>query len=137
MAGLYVVVDWSGINRGSLVICCVRPQRRLRSRAAPGSIPARPQFAYVSNQGDGKISEFSVDSKTGKLSLIGTAAAGSSGLKGLAATPSTRLVFAANPVDSKIFAFKFSSKGKTPGVLKPLRLRAPVLALHQPHWPST
>jgi 6-phosphogluconolactonase (cycloisomerase 2 family) len=88
----------------------------------PGVLPARPQFAYVSNQGDGKISEFSVDSKTGKLSLIGTAAAGSSGLKGLAATPSTRLVFAANPVDSKIFAFKFSSKGKTPGVLKPLAI---------------
>ena len=47
---------------------------------APPPGPGAPlsQFAYVSNQGDHKISEFSIDSKTGALSLIGTAAAGSS-----------------------------------------------------------
>jgi hypothetical protein len=84
---------------------------------------AHPQFAYVSNQGDDKISEFTIDSKTGALSLIGTAAAGSSsGLKGLAATTNTHLVFAANPADSKIYAFKFSSSGKKAGVLKPLAI---------------
>src|SRR5690349_10017826 len=89
----------------------------------PGPAGPHPQFAFVSNQGDDKISEFSIDSKTGALSLIGTAAAGSSsGLEGLAATTNTHLVFAANPADSKIYAFKFSTSGKKAGMLKPLAI---------------
>ena len=90
----------------------------------PGPAKPHPQFAFVSNQGDDMVSEFTIDSKTGKLGLVGTAKAGSSsGLKGLAATLNgTHLVFAANSVDSKIFAFKFSPSGKTPGMLKPLAI---------------
>ena len=89
----------------------------------PVPFPPSPQFAYVSNQGDDMISAFTIDSKTGKLSLVGTAKAGSSsGLKGLTATLKTHLVFAANPVDSKIYAFKFSTSGKKAGMLTPLAI---------------
>jgi 6-phosphogluconolactonase (cycloisomerase 2 family) len=92
---------------------------------APPGQPGPPlhQFAYVSNQGDDKISEFSIDSKTGALKLIGTASAGSaSGLTGLVATFRSHLVFASNPTDSTISAFKFVPSGKSAGILKPLKV---------------
>jgi 6-phosphogluconolactonase (cycloisomerase 2 family) len=93
---------------------------------APPGQPGPPahQFSYVSNQGDDKISEFSIDSKTGALSLIGTISAGSSsGLKGLVATFKSHVVFAANATDSKIYAFKFApGSGKKAGILTPLAI---------------
>jgi len=61
-------------------------------------------FGFVTNFNDGKISEFTRNTSTGKLTLVGTVAAGSSqGPKGLAAFSS--FLYAANFKDNTVLQY--------------------------------
>lgn len=69
--------------------------------------PTAGHYLYSSNNGDGKVAEFSRNTKTGALSLIGSVAAGSTGGPiGIANGPGAQYVYAANSVDGKIQEYK-------------------------------
>lgn len=79
---------------------------------SPSPTPNGPQFAYVNNSGDGVVSEFKIDAKTGALSFIEQIATGATGgIKGMAATPG--LLYVANESTGEIFGFKINAKKGT------------------------
>jgi 6-phosphogluconolactonase (cycloisomerase 2 family) len=79
---------------------------------SPAPVPNGPEFAYVSNSGDGVISAFKIDPKTGALSFVQQVATGAtSGIKGMAATPG--LLYVASESTGEIFGFRINAKKGT------------------------
>jgi 6-phosphogluconolactonase (cycloisomerase 2 family) len=78
------------------------------SSTSPTATPTTGTFAFVTNFNDGKISEFTRNTSTGNLTLVGTVAAGSSqGPKGLANFGS--FLYAANFKDNTILQYSIGS----------------------------
>jgi len=72
--------------------------------ASPGTM------AFVTNFNDAKISEFTRNTNTGNLKLVGTVAAGSKqGPKGLAITPNNSYLYATNFKDGTILEYSIGS----------------------------
>jgi 6-phosphogluconolactonase (cycloisomerase 2 family) len=77
----------------------------------PPGPPPGPEFAYVSNSGDGVVSELKIDAKSGNPSFIDQVSTGAKTIQGMAATPG--LLYVASPSDSQIFGFRINAKNGT------------------------
>jgi 6-phosphogluconolactonase (cycloisomerase 2 family) len=72
----------------------------------PTPSPGSGAFLYVTNTKDGKVSEFSRNTTTGKLKLIGTVKAGAAGGPvGITVDPSGKFLYVANSSDSSVHQF--------------------------------
>jgi 6-phosphogluconolactonase len=81
------------------------------SSASPTSTAtATVGFLFVTNNADGQLSEFSRDTSSGQLTLLGTTAVGAApGPAGLALTPSTSFLYVANASDVTIREFSVNT----------------------------
>src|SRR5208282_1982538 len=78
------------------------------SSSSPTATATTGTFAFVTNFNDGKLSEFTRNTTTGKLTLVGTVAAGSkAGPQGLAATGN--FLYAANSKDDTVLQYTIGS----------------------------
>ena len=72
----------------------------------PTPSPGTGAFLYVTNTKDGKVSEFSRNTTTGKLKLIGTVKAGAAGGPvGITVDPSGKFLYVANSSDNSVHQF--------------------------------
>jgi 6-phosphogluconolactonase (cycloisomerase 2 family) len=72
----------------------------------PTPSPGSGAFLYVTNTKDGKVSEFSRNTTTGKLKLIGTVKAGAAGGPvGITVDPSGKFLYVANSSDNSVHQF--------------------------------
>ncbi len=72
--------------------------------------PSPGTMAFVTNFNDAKISEFTRNTTTGNLKLVGTVAAGSKqGPKGIAITPNNNFLYATNFKDGTILEYSIGS----------------------------
>jgi 6-phosphogluconolactonase len=72
----------------------------------PTPSPGTGAFLYVTNTKDGKVSEFSRNTTTGKLKLIGTVNAGAAGGPvGITVDPSGKFLYVTNSSDNSVHQF--------------------------------
>jgi 6-phosphogluconolactonase len=72
----------------------------------PTPSPGTGAFLYVTNTKDGKVSEFSRNTTTGKLKLIGTVKAGAAGGPvGITVDPSGKFLYVTNSSDNSVHQF--------------------------------
>jgi 6-phosphogluconolactonase len=99
------LASWGGCGHGIYG----KPNPTPTSTSTPGAA----SFAYVTNNADAKVSEYSIDASSGALSLINTVAAGPApGPAGIAAVPSGSFVYVVNSNDASVYAFRVLSSGK-------------------------
>jgi 6-phosphogluconolactonase len=77
-----------------------------RGSPTPTPSPGSGAFLYVTNTKDGKVSEFSRNTTTGKLKLIGTVKAGAAGGPvGITVDPSGKFLYVTNSSDNSVHQF--------------------------------